>query len=104
EQTRPFCRPGQGRQVVKIALSFLLLLSVSACASTTDFDLLRQDVTRLERESVETKKEIDSLKEKTSSLGREVSFTAVRESQAETHSRVSDISNSLQELRGRFEE
>lgn len=84
--------------------SILLLLFVSACITSTDFERLRQDVNGLKRESFEAKREIDSLKEKTAVAVKEDSFSAVRESQAELNSRLSEISMSLQELRGRFEE
>jgi len=104
EQAGTFCCPGKGRQVVRRFLPLFLLLFVSACATSGDFELLRQDVNNLKRESFETKKEIDSLKEKTVGTVKEDSFTAVRESQAEISSRLSEIAQGLQELRGRFEE
>jgi tol-pal system protein YbgF len=91
---------------------------MSACATSGDFDLVRQDLNSVKRESSESKKaiealrektagelkEIDILKEKTTGTVKEDSFTAVRENQAEINSRLSDIANSLQDLRGRFEE
>lgn len=89
---------------MKISLTFLLLLFISACASNSDFDLLRRDMNDLRRESSDAKKEIDSLKEKTVGTVKEDSFTALRESQAEINSRLTELSNNLQELRGRFEE
>jgi tol-pal system protein YbgF len=89
---------------VKIFPVILLLLFLSGCASTGDFDMVRRDVNDLRRESVESKKEIDSLKEKTTGVVKEDSFAAVRENQAEINSRLAGLSNSVQELRGRFEE
>ncbi len=82
----------------------LLLLLASACASSGDFDMLRRDVNELKRESSEARKDIDALKEKSSSMVREDSFSAVRESQADLNSRVSQVTSGLQELRGRYEE
>lgn len=47
---------------------------------------------------------MNSLKERTANIAKEDSFTALRESQAETTARLSEISKEIQELRGRFEE
>ncbi len=85
--------------------SVFLLLFLSACIVTsTDLDLLRQDVNYLMRDSEKTQNEINSLKEKTEVTVKEDSFHAVRESQADLNARISEISMGLQELRGRFEE
>ena len=97
---------------------FLLLLFMSACATSGDFDILRQDLKDANRASLESKKEIgslkeqlanaskeiDALKEKTTGTVKEDAFSAVRENQADVTSRLSEITSSLQELRGRFEE
>lgn len=82
----------------------LLVAVISGCISTTDYDRLQQDVNALKRDSYETKRIMDSLAEKTTGTVKEDSIMAFRESQAEINSRLSDISMSLQELRGRFEE
>ncbi|MEW6108001.1 MAG: tol-pal system protein YbgF [Nitrospirota bacterium] len=82
----------------------LLLLFVSACVTSADFERLRQDVNGLKRETYDAKKDIDALKEKSAVAVKEDSFSAVRESQAQMNMRLSEISMSLQELRGRFEE
>ncbi|TAN40511.1 MAG: tol-pal system protein YbgF [Nitrospirae bacterium] len=89
---------------MRAATIFLLLLFVTACASTSDLDPLTRDIGNLKRESAEAKKEIDALKEKTAKLVTEESFQAVRESQAELTTRLTDTGSGLQELRGRFEE
>jgi tol-pal system protein YbgF len=85
---------------------FFLVFLVAGCA--TGADPMMQDVEFLKREVFDMKKQIsavsgdvDTLKK--TSAGME-SFTAVRESQTEINSRLSDISMGLQELRGRFEE
>lgn len=88
----------------KILPAALLLSLLSACVSNTDFDRLRFDVNDLRRETTTSKAEIDSLKEKAIGTVKEDSFAAVRESQAAMTSRVSELSGSLQELRGRFDE
>ncbi|MHB8882943.1 MAG: tol-pal system protein YbgF [Thermodesulfovibrionales bacterium] len=89
---------------MRAATIFLLLLFVTACASTSDLDPLTRDISNLKRESAEARKEIDALKEKTAKAVMEESFLAVRESQAEHTTRLTDIGSGLQELRGRFEE
>lgn len=89
---------------MKKALPFLLLLLVTACVSGTDFDRLRIEVNELRRESSAFRNEINILKERTTGTVREDSFSAVRESQAAMISRMNELSNSFQEMRGRFEE
>lgn len=87
----------------KICALFIVLF-LSACVSGNDFDRVRSDLHELQRSSSEARKEIDSLKEKTSGVVREDSFTAVKESQADLFSKVNATSSGLQELRGRFDE
>jgi tol-pal system protein YbgF len=88
---------------VKILPAVLLIL-LSGCIATTDFEMVRQDVNALMRESIEVKKDIESLQNRAAGTVKENSLTAVRESQAEINSKLSDIAMGLQELRGRFEE
>ena len=104
KQAGAFRHFNEGGQVVKKALPFLLLFLVSACVSNTDFYRLRSEVNDLRKESTAAKTEVDILREKTAGSVKEDSFTAVRESQAGMTSRVNDLSSSLQEIRGRFEE
>jgi tol-pal system protein YbgF len=98
---------------VKTVLSLLLLVSLTACASSGDIDLMRQDINDLQRNSFEMQKSLDALRQKTDAAtqelgslksGREGSLGAVRDSQAEINSRLTQISEDLQALRGRFEE
>lgn len=89
---------------MKKFLYVLLLSLLSACVSNTDFYRVQSDVNELRRESSAVKTEVDILKERTAGTVKEDSFSAVRESQAALISRVSELSGSLQELRGRFEE
>jgi tol-pal system protein YbgF len=103
EQTRPFCGPEGGQEVRISALLFVCFL-VSSCVSTSDFENMQRDLNDLKRGSVVVRQDISSLKEQTTGTVKEDSFTAVRESQADMNSRVSEISSGLQELRGRFEE
>ncbi|MDA8432331.1 MAG: tol-pal system protein YbgF [Nitrospiraceae bacterium] len=87
-------------------LPFLLLvcLVVTACASSGDFDALQRDLGDVRQQTADTRKEVDLLKERTTGVVREDSLSAMRDSQAQINSRLTEISNSLQELRGRFEE
>jgi len=101
KQTGPFRHLSEGRQVVKKALPLLLLILLSACASNTDLDRLSYEVDDLRKQSSASRTEVNILKEKTV---KEDSFSAIRESQAETTSQIRDLSSSLQELRGRFDE
>jgi tol-pal system protein YbgF len=85
-------------------ISLLLIILVSACIATTDYDRLRQDVSGLQRDYFEVKSDVSALKDKTDLVVKEDSFAAVRESQTTINTRLSEMSMSLQELRGRFEE
>ena len=104
EQARPLCSAGEVGKEMKRYLYLLLFLFVSACVTSSDFELLRQDVNNLKRDSYDIRKDMDSLKEKTANTVKEDSFSALRESQSETTSRLSEISKNIQELTGRFEE
>ncbi|MBI5188453.1 MAG: tol-pal system protein YbgF [Nitrospirae bacterium] len=85
-------------------LLFTVYCSLSACVTTENFDLLRQDVTQLQKESLLLKNELNNLKEKTSGAVREESFNAIRQSQAEIQSQLSNVSRDIQVLSGRFDE
>lgn len=103
---------------MKKIILLVFLTTLAGCASNSDFSLLRQDVNSLERASQDSRKQIESLKEsnaralrqienlneKTAGVVKEESFSAVRENQADINSRLSELSNSVQDLRGRFEE
>lgn len=88
----------------QVLFASLLLLPLAACVTTGDFNRLRSDVDQLRRESFESKKDVATLREKTSGVVREDTFSALRESQADSFTRITDLSSGLQELRGRFEE
>ncbi|MGC2062576.1 MAG: tol-pal system protein YbgF [Thermodesulfovibrionales bacterium] len=90
--------------MLRVIAGVLFLLMFAACAMNSDMDLLRRDVDNLKRDTFESKKEVDGLKERTARAVKEESFTALRDSQGELNSRISDITSGLQELRGRFEE
>ena len=65
---------------------------------------MRSEVYNLQRSSAAARKDIDALKENTTGVVREDSFTAVRESQTDLFAKVNETSRGLQELRGRFDE
>ena len=77
---------------------------IGACASTADLELLRQDVSRLQRDSISTKSDLDSLKEKTTGVAKEESFNVVRMNQAEMQSQLANAAKDIQVLSGRFDE
>ena len=83
-----------------VALYFFL----SGCATSSDVDLLRQDVNKLQRDSMVTGEEVRKLQEKTAGVASEESFNVVRQSQAEIESRLSNMAGDLQVLSGRFDE
>lgn len=80
------------------------MLFLSACASNNDFDRVRSDISELQRNSLESRKDIDALREKMVGIVREDSFVAMKESQADLFAKVTSTSGSVQELRGRFDE
>lgn len=97
----------KGKLKYKIFICCLLFSAyclLSACATTQDVDLVSQDVNRLHREYLALKTEINSLKEKTTGIVREDSFNALRQSQAEIQSSLSNLAKDIQNLSGRFEE
>lgn len=81
-----------------------MVLFLSACVSTNDFNRTRSELSELQRSTQEARKDIDALKEKTTGVVREDSFTGVKESQAALLSKVNATSSGLQELRGRVDE
>jgi len=89
---------------VKRVWLLCLILFLSACASSTDLDELKNEVQNLQRSSSAARKDIDALKERTAGVVREDSITAVRESQTDLFAKVNETSRGLQELRGRFDE
>jgi len=84
--------------------SLFIVFFLSACVSTNDFGRVRSEVHELQRTQNEARKDIDALKEKTTGVVRQDSFTAVTDSQADLLSKVNATSSGLQELRGRFDE
>ena len=79
----------------------VLLLLVSGCATTADFEMLKADMNQLKKDSYDTRKDLTELK---AGAVKEEAFNAIRESEASLRSEVSGISKDLQTITGRFDE
>ena len=93
--------------VLKLSIPFCLLfilIVLSGCVTSADFETLRNDANQTRKETFELKKDVNDLKEKTAGAIKEDAFHAFRESQGEIHSRTLEISKDLQSLTGKFEE
>lgn len=97
---------------------FCALLLASGCASTSDMDSLKNQITGLNVELAgqkraasemrsalaEVTKDVPALKERTEGVVKEYAFTAIRESQSSLLAQTADLSKELQTLKGRFDE
>lgn len=92
------------RPITTCCCLFLICCFLSACATSADLEMVRQDVNRLQRESFATKEDLESLKEKTAGVAKEESFNILRTNQAEMESRLANMAKEVQVLSGRFEE
>lgn len=91
-------------KITVCCLLFTVYCSLSGCVTTTDFDMLRSDVNMLRRDTFELRKELNDLKERTAGTIKEDAFNAIRQSQAEIQSQLSNVSRDIQVLSGRFDE
>lgn len=86
----------------------VLLVLVSGCATTADFEMLKADINQLKKDSYDARKESSELKADLAELKagavKEDAFNAIRESEASLRSEVSGISKDLQTITGRFDE
>lgn len=86
----------------------VLLVLVSGCATTADFEMLKADMNQLKKDSYDARKESSELKADLAELKagavKEDAFNAIRESEASLRSEVSGISKDLQTITGRFDE
>ncbi|MDI6727689.1 MAG: tol-pal system protein YbgF [Thermodesulfovibrionales bacterium] len=86
------------------------LLILAGCATTSDIDNLRNNVTGLQVESINQKKEIAQIKTDLSNISKDIttlkeySLSAMKESQSSILTQTSDLSKDLQTLKGRFDE
>jgi tol-pal system protein YbgF len=87
-----------------------LLVFITGCATTSDIDNLRNNITTLQVESVNQKKEIAQIKSELSNISKDIttlkeySLSAMKESQSSILMQTSDLSKELQLLKGRFDE
>lgn len=94
-----------------IVFLMLIFSVLTGCATTSDFDALRNDVNSLKREAYELRKEtsdirvdVNNLKAQSTGVVKEESFNALREGQTLLLGKITDLSRDLQVLSGRFEE
>jgi tol-pal system protein YbgF len=92
------------------------LLVISGCVTTSDFDALKNNITNLQVESINQKKEIAQIKTNLSEISKDVtsvkeysirkehSISAMKESQSAILTQTTDLSRELQTLKGRFDE
>lgn len=99
-------RRGIGRFLVFGVSSLILTVAslLSGCATTEDVDMLRQDMSKLQREASSSKSELENLKVRTEGVAKEESFEVVRLNQAEIQSQLSNLAKDIQTLSGRFDE
>ncbi|MDQ7787350.1 MAG: tol-pal system protein YbgF [Thermodesulfovibrionales bacterium] len=86
---------------------FLLAAAVtmlSACVTTDEMEVFRQDIGRLQRDSSAMQNELNGMKEKTAGVAKEESFNVMRQSQSEIQTMLSNASRDIQVLSGRFDE
>jgi tol-pal system protein YbgF len=101
---KKFKAQGSRLKITVYCLLLTVYCSLSGCATTTDFDMLRNEVNMLGRDTFELRKELNDLKEKTAGAIKEDAFNAIRQSQAEIQSQLSDVLRDTQVLSGRFDE
>ena len=75
-----------------------------ACATSSDLDIMRYDLNKVQRDSVSLRNDVNTLTEKTTGVAKEESFNVMRQNQAEIQSTLSNVSRDIQVLSGRFDE
>lgn len=89
---------------------YCLLVFITGCATTADMENLRGNVTNIQIESLNQKKEIAQIKTDLSNISKDIttlkeySLSAMKESQSSILIQTSDLSKELQTLKGRFDE
>ncbi|HTZ18929.1 MAG TPA: tol-pal system protein YbgF [Dissulfurispiraceae bacterium] len=92
------------RRFLLPALSVISLV-MFGCATGSEMEATRSNVSQLQIQSVTRDKDISQLKEQVDSLSKDMgTLTAIRESQTNLLTQVGDYSKDLQALRGRFDE
>ena len=104
------CRLDGEKQIMKnlwlngVYCLLFAMLMITGCVTTTDFETVKGDTNLSRKEIFELKKDVNDLKEKTTSVVKEDAFRAFRENQGDLQSRVSDVEKTVQMLTGKFDE
>jgi tol-pal system protein YbgF len=94
------------------------LFAIAGCATTSDVENLRNNISTIRMETaankkdiaelkstlMETSKDVTALKERTEGVVKEYTLNAIREGQASLLTQISDLSRETQTLKGRFDE
>ncbi len=103
---------------ITIVLLGVALHVIAGCATTSDVENLRnnmstihmetvtnkKDISELKSTLVETSRDVTALKERTEGVVKEYTLNAIREGQANLLTQISDLSRETQTLKGRFDE
>lgn len=106
------------RGKLSLLIPCLLLIMLPGCATTSDMDTLKNDISNIKSELATQRKnsaeisaslgavsqDVTALKERTEGVVKEYAFTAIRESQSSLLTQTSDLSKELQTMKGRFDE
>ena len=101
-----------------LLISGLSLIMLSGCATTSDMDSLKNDISNIQSELATQRRtsteirtnltavsqDVTALKERTAGVVKEYAFTAIRESQSSLLTQTSDLTKELQTMKGRFDE
>lgn len=103
------------RKMNFIFLAFSLMIFLSACATTSDLEALRNDLRNTKIAAIHQQKDISELKTKVSELSadlnvlkdiavKEPAFGAIKESQGSILDQVSRLHTEVQSIKGRLDE
>jgi tol-pal system protein YbgF len=93
------------RERVGLGLAFIFAVVITGCATTSEVETTRGDLSSLRIEQIGMKKDIAQIKEKVSEVSRDLNaVTGIRDSQSSLLTQSSDFSKELQALKGRFDE
>lgn len=95
----------------RLYAGLVLFTFLLGCASTTDFDAVKNDINQLRKDTFELqkdgsdfKKDLGDIRLQIAGTVKDDSFNAIRESQAALYSQVADLSKEFHVLSGRFDE
>ncbi len=97
-------KTGKVRKIYFGCLFLIVFFFLPACVTVQEVDSMKEDISRLQRDILTEKSELDQLKEKTTASASEESFNVIRQSQAEIQSQLLGIAKEMQVLSGRFDE